>query len=64
MRQLGQYAAPRHAIAHLSDPHLIGGGGLHYGVVDNIASLRRALETIPLDQARQLASSKKSPFNS
>ncbi len=41
--QLGQYAAPRHAIAHLSDPHLIGGGGLHHGVVDNAANLRLAL---------------------
>ena len=43
MKQLGQYAAPRHVIAHLSDPHLIGGGGLHYGVVDNVANLRTAL---------------------
>lgn len=43
MKQLGQYAAPRHVVAHLSDPHLIGGGGLHYGVVDNIVNLRRAL---------------------
>lgn len=44
--QLGQYAAPRHAIAHLSDPHLIGGGGLHYGVIDNVANLRRALDRL------------------
>ncbi|RYB93521.1 phosphodiesterase [Nocardioides oleivorans] len=55
MRQLGQYAAPRHAIAHLSDPHLIGGGGLHYGVVDNVANLHRALERLaavrPVPQA-------------
>jgi Icc protein len=46
VKQLGQYAAPRHAVAHLSDPHLIGGGGLHYGVIDNIANLRRALERL------------------
>ena len=46
MKQLGQYAAPRHVIAHLSDPHLIGGGGLHYGVIDNVANLRRALERL------------------
>ena len=46
MKQLGQYAAPRHAIAHLSDPHLITGGGLHYGVVDNVANLRRALDRL------------------
>ncbi|MCW2738178.1 metallophosphoesterase [Nocardioides sp.] len=46
MKQLGQYAAPRHAIAHLSDPHLIGGGGLHHGVIDNVANLRRALDRL------------------
>ncbi|RYB90361.1 phosphodiesterase [Nocardioides glacieisoli] len=46
MKQLGQYAAPRHAIAHLSDPHLIAEGGLHYGVVDNVANLRRAIERL------------------
>ena len=46
VKQLGQYAAPRHAIAHLSDPHLIGGGRLHYGVVDNVANLRRALDRL------------------
>jgi 3',5'-cyclic AMP phosphodiesterase CpdA len=46
VKQLGQYAAPRHAIAHLSDPHLITGGGLHYGVVDNVANLRRALDRL------------------
>ena len=43
MKQLGQYAAPRHVVAHLSDPHLIAGGGLHYGVIDNDAYLRAAL---------------------
>ncbi len=46
MKQLGQYAAPRHAIAHLSDPHLIGAGGLHYGVIDNVANLHRALDRL------------------
>jgi len=46
VKQLGQYAAPRHAVAHLSDPHLIGGGGLHYGVIDNIAHLRCALDRL------------------
>lgn len=55
MRQLGQYAAPRHAIAHLSDPHLMGGGRLHYGVVDNVANLRASLarlaEVRPAPQA-------------
>ena len=46
MIQLGQYAAPRHVVAHLSDPHLIGGGGLHYGVIDNDANLRRTLDRL------------------
>ncbi len=46
MKQLGQYAAPRHAIAHLSDPHLLGGGARHYGVIDNAANLRRALDRL------------------
>jgi Icc protein len=46
VKQLGQYAAPRHVVAHLSDPHLIGGGGLHYGVIDNIVNLRRALDRL------------------
>jgi Icc protein len=46
VKQLGQYAAQRHVVAHLSDPHLIGGGGLHYGVIDNIVNLRRALDRL------------------
>jgi 3',5'-cyclic AMP phosphodiesterase CpdA len=44
--QLGQYAAPRHVVAHLSDPHLTGGGALHYGVIDNDANLRRTLDRL------------------
>jgi Icc protein len=55
VKQLGQYAPPRHAIAHLSDPHLIGGGRLHYGVIDNVANLQRALDRLaavrPVPQA-------------
>jgi Icc protein len=46
VKQLGQYAAPRHVVAHLSDPHLIGGGGLHYGVIDNVDHLRRTLDRL------------------
>ena len=46
MKQLGQYAAPRHVVAHLSDPHLIGGSALHYGVIDNVAHLRRTLDRL------------------
>jgi Icc protein len=46
VKQLGQYAAPRHVVAHLSDPHLIGGGALQYGVIDNVAHLRLALDRL------------------
>jgi len=46
VKQLGQYAAPRHVVAHLSDPHLLGGGALHYGVIDNAAHLRLALDRL------------------
>lgn len=44
--QLGQYPAPTHAIAHLSDPHLLAHGARQYGVVDTEAGLRRALERL------------------
>lgn len=46
MKQLGQHVAPRHVVAHLSDPHLIGAGALHHGVIDNVANLRRALDRL------------------
>lgn len=53
--QLGQYPAPRHTIAHLSDPHLLAGGARQYGVVDTEAGLRRSLERLahvrPVPQA-------------
>ncbi|WP_148611345.1 metallophosphoesterase [Nocardioides rubriscoriae] len=44
--QLGQYPPPRHAVAHLSDPHLLAGGARQYGVVDPDAGLVRALERL------------------
>lgn len=44
--QLGQYPAPTHTIAHLSDPHLLTGGVRQYGVVDTEVGLRRALERL------------------
>ena len=44
--QLGQYPAPTHAIAHLSDPHLLANGVRQYGVVDTEQGLRRALERL------------------
>ena len=42
VKQLGQHPAPRHTVAHLSDPHLLAGARL-YGVVDTEAHLQRAL---------------------
>lgn len=44
--QLGQYPSPTHTIAHLSDPHLLAGGTLQYGVIDTEAGLVRALERL------------------
>jgi len=44
--QLGQYPAPRHIIAHLSDPHLLAGGRRQYGVIDPEPGLRRALDRL------------------
>lgn len=41
--QLGQYPAPGHVVAHLSDPHLLAQGVLQYGVIDTEAGLRLAL---------------------
>jgi 3',5'-cyclic AMP phosphodiesterase CpdA len=53
--QFGQYPAPGHVIAHLSDPHLLAGGALQYGVVDTEVGLALALARIarldPLPQA-------------
>ncbi|QIK74462.1 metallophosphoesterase [Nocardioides piscis] len=46
MKQLGQYAPPRHVIAHLSDPHLLADNALQYGAVDTEAGLRLALERL------------------
>lgn len=43
MIQLGQHPAPSHVIAHLSDPHLLGGGRPLYGQVNTIEHLTQAL---------------------
>lgn len=51
--QFGQYPAPRHAIAHVSDPHLLA-DSLQYGVIDTEAGLVQALERLSrLDPAPQ-----------
>ncbi|WP_310963084.1 metallophosphoesterase [Nocardioides terrisoli] len=46
MTNLGQHGAPRHTIAHLSDPHLLAGGALQYGAVDTEVRLERALRLL------------------
>jgi 3',5'-cyclic-AMP phosphodiesterase len=43
--QFGQYPAPRHAVAHVSDPHLLA-DRLQYGVIDTEAGLVRSLERL------------------
>src|SRR6476620_2128448 len=42
----GSRPAPSHVIAHLSDPHLIAGGGLLAGRIDTEAQLRKALARV------------------
>ena len=46
MVQFGQYPAPRHVVAHLSDPHLLADGQRQYGVVDPERGLQLALERV------------------
>ena len=51
MTQFGQYAAPTHVIAHLSDTHLLaadarGDERTLYGAIDTHRNLRRALEQL------------------
>ena len=43
MIQLGQYPAPSHVIAHVSDTHLLAGGRPLYGRVNTIEHLTQAL---------------------
>jgi Icc protein len=54
VEQFGQYPGPSHAIAHISDPHLLAGGALQYGHVDTEARLTAALARLArLDPAPQ-----------
>ena len=43
MIPLGQYPAPSHVIAHISDTHLLAEGRQLYGVVEGESNLRQAL---------------------
>ncbi|MGH3362180.1 MAG: phosphodiesterase [Nocardioides sp.] len=52
--QLGQYPAPDHVVAHLSDPHLLAGGQKQYGAIDPEPYLQVALGRLArLDPAPQ-----------
>lgn len=46
MTQLGQYPAPRHTIAHISDTHFLAQGAPLFGKVTTETNLRRALEQL------------------
>jgi len=43
VKPLGQYPAPRHIVAHISDSHFLGEGRALYGEVDTDANLTQAL---------------------
>jgi len=43
--QFGQYPAPRHVVAHVSDPHLLA-DRLQYGAIDTEAGLARSLDRL------------------
>ncbi|MBG6107055.1 metallophosphoesterase [Frigoribacterium sp. CG_9.8] len=68
MTQFGQYPAPTHVIAHLSDTHFLGAdehatgredecsdGALLYGVIDTHRNLRRALQQLERSGANPAA---------
>ena len=46
MIQLGQYAAPSHVIAHISDTHLLAEGRKLYGLVEQLAHLEQTLHQL------------------
>lgn len=43
MKPLGQYPAPQHVVAHISDTHFLGEGRALYGEVDTDSNLTQAL---------------------
>jgi Icc protein len=52
VKPLGQYPAPLHVLAHISDTHFLGQGKALYGEVDTDANLTRALEQLEQAGAR------------
>ena len=60
MTQFGQYAAPSHVIAHLSDTHFLGvdargDARTLYGAIDTHRNLRRALEQLERSDTKPAA---------
>ena len=60
MTQFGQYAAPSHVIAHLSDTHFLaadtrGDAQALYGSIDTHRNLRRALEQLERSETKPAA---------
>jgi 3',5'-cyclic AMP phosphodiesterase CpdA len=53
--QLGQYPAPSHTIAHISDTHLLAGGRPLYGKVNTIEHLAQALAQLERSIAKPQA---------
>lgn len=52
MIQLGQYPAPKHVIAHVSDTHFLGGQRPLYGLVDTDSHLAQALHQLERSGAK------------
>ncbi|WP_339619871.1 phosphodiesterase [uncultured Salinibacterium sp.] len=55
MIQLGQYPAPSHVIAHVSDTHLLAGGRPLYGTANTIDHLQQALAQLERSTAHPQA---------
>ncbi|EPR76834.1 3',5'-cyclic-nucleotide phosphodiesterase [Leifsonia rubra CMS 76R] len=55
MIQLGQYPAPSHVIAHISDTHLLAGGKPLFGTANTIAHLEQALAQLERSTAHPQA---------
>ena len=55
MIQLGQYPAPTHVIAHISDTHLLAGARPLYGKVNVIEHLEQALQQLERSIAKPQA---------
>ncbi|WP_341954284.1 phosphodiesterase [Salinibacterium sp. TMP30] len=55
MIQLGQYPAPSHVIAHVSDTHLLAGGRPLYGIANTIEHLEQALAQLERSTAHPQA---------